>query len=244
MRFPFTWRPTGWFMVGWSQEIPAGTVKPLKYFGRHLVAYRTEAGQLVVADAHCPHLGAHLGHGGKVNGECVECPYHGWAYGPDGVNRSIPYEDRPNLTKRLTAWSVVEQHECIYLWHDPAGGPPRWKLPNVFDAFDGASATQRFWQQQTPAGGIGCCQNGWCGGQRRRRVWRPVISGRSRKVLIPGVAAQTWGIAWTACMAVPRTPWSFSSSPWIPISETSDIDGEPSMVTVHPRPFGQSSAWS
>jgi phenylpropionate dioxygenase-like ring-hydroxylating dioxygenase large terminal subunit len=127
-------------MIGWSAEIPAGTVKPLKYFGKELVAYRTEAGELSVLDAHCPHLGAHIGHGGKVKGDCVECPYHGWGYGPDGINRYIPYEDRPNSTKRLDAWTVVEQHECIYLWHDPAGGPPRWDLPHLFTCFDGEIA--------------------------------------------------------------------------------------------------------
>src|SRR2546421_234852 len=106
MKVPFTWRPTGWFMIGWSSEFPQGTVKPLKYFGQDLVAYRTEEGSLHVLDAHCPHLGAHIGHGGKVNGDCVECPYHGWGYGPDGVNRYIPYEDRPNVSKKLRSWPV------------------------------------------------------------------------------------------------------------------------------------------
>jgi len=140
MRFPFTWRPTGWFMIGWSAEIPSGTVKPMKYFGRKLIAYRTNDGQLVVMDAHCPHMGASLGHGGKVNGDCIECPYHGWGYGPDGVNRYIPYEDRPNVSKRINTWHTAEQHECMYIWHDPAGGLPRWELPNVLTAFDGVDA--------------------------------------------------------------------------------------------------------
>lgn len=140
MRFPFTWRPTGWFMIGWSAEIPAGTATPRRYFGRDLVAYRTESGVLCVVDAHCPHMGAHLGRRGKVHGECIECPYHGWGYGTDGVNAYIPYEDRPNVSKRLRVWHVREQHECIYVWHDPAGGPPRWDLPDVFTAFDGVDA--------------------------------------------------------------------------------------------------------
>ena len=135
MQVPFTWRPTGWFMIGWSAEIPDTAVRPLHYFGRDLAAYRAENGELHVLDAHCPHLGAHIGYGGTVHGDCIACPYHGWEYGPDGVNRRIPYEERPNVSKRLRAWPVKEQHECIYLWHDPAGGPPRWELPDVFDAF-------------------------------------------------------------------------------------------------------------
>jgi 3-ketosteroid 9alpha-monooxygenase subunit A len=130
---PFTWQPTGWFMVGWSAEIPVGAVKPLQYFGQHLVAYRSEDGTLHVLDGHCLHLGAHLGHHGTVHGDCVECPYHGWGWGPDGANRYIPYEDRPNLSKQLKVWPTREQHECVFVWHDPSGDPPRWDLPNVFE---------------------------------------------------------------------------------------------------------------
>jgi 3-ketosteroid 9alpha-monooxygenase subunit A len=134
MKVPFTWKPTGWFMVAWSADIPVGGSKPLQYFGQHLVAYRGDDGALHVLDAHCLHLGAHLGHHGKVKGDCIECPYHGWGWGADGLNKYIPYEDRPNVSKQLKSWPVQEQHECIFVWHDPNGGPPRWELPNVFDA--------------------------------------------------------------------------------------------------------------
>jgi phenylpropionate dioxygenase-like ring-hydroxylating dioxygenase large terminal subunit len=74
-------------MVGLSTDFPAGEVKPLECLGQHLVAYRTAEGELQVLHAHCPHLGVHLGHRGKVNGECVERADHGWGFGPDGVNR-------------------------------------------------------------------------------------------------------------------------------------------------------------
>jgi 3-ketosteroid 9alpha-monooxygenase subunit A len=133
VKVPVTWRPTGWFMIGWGADFEPGRSKPLKYFGHDLVAYRTDDGDLHVLDAHCPHLGAHLGHGGKVVGECVTCPYHGWSWGPDGTNRAIPYEDRPNPSKRLRVWPITELHECVFLWHDPAGGPPRWEVPDLFD---------------------------------------------------------------------------------------------------------------
>lgn len=33
MKVPFTWKVTGWFMVGWSPEFPVGEVRPLHYFG-------------------------------------------------------------------------------------------------------------------------------------------------------------------------------------------------------------------
>ena len=144
MKIPFTWKPTGWYMIGWSLQFPAGEVRPLRYFGEDLVGYRGEDGVLHVLDAHCPHLGAHIGHGGRVIGDCVECPFHGWGWGPDGVNRYIPYEDRPNRSKRLRVWSIREQHGCVFMWQQPQGGAPRWELPDIFATFPD--------QPQDPAG--------------------------------------------------------------------------------------------
>ena len=135
--FPLSMTPTGWFMIGWSEEFSSTDARPLRYFGLELAGYRTTGGEIVVLDAHCAHLGAHLGHGGAVNGDCVTCPYHGWEWGPDGANRSIPYQDRPNTSKRVRSWPVAERHECVFLWHDPAGGPPRWEVPDVFTCFEG-----------------------------------------------------------------------------------------------------------
>ncbi|MGD9794801.1 MAG: Rieske 2Fe-2S domain-containing protein, partial [Acidimicrobiia bacterium] len=53
-------KPTGWFNIGWSAEIAPGGVKPMRYFGHDLVAFRSTTGELSVLDAHCRHLGAHL----------------------------------------------------------------------------------------------------------------------------------------------------------------------------------------
>ena len=61
---------------------------------------------------------------------------------------------------------------------------------------------------------------------------------------MPGSAAHTGAMAWTACMAVPRQPCSVSSSPCTAMRESRTIDGVPSTVTRQPRPVGQSGAWS
>jgi phenylpropionate dioxygenase-like ring-hydroxylating dioxygenase large terminal subunit len=126
-------KPTGWFQIGWSAEIPPGAVRPLKYFGQDLVAFRSAQGELSVLDAHCPHMGAHLGHGGIVVGDRIQCPYHGWQWDLDGANQLVPQHPTP-MRKRIRKWTVVERHECMFLWHDPAGEPPRegWDLPDLF----------------------------------------------------------------------------------------------------------------
>lgn len=129
-------KPTGWFQIGWSAEIPDNGVKPLKYFGQELVAFRSQDGVLAVLDAYCRHLGAHLGYDSTVHGDCVACPYHGWEWDSEGRNTLVPYQENPSRA-RLRSWPVAERHGIIYLWHDPLGGPPRegWDYPDVFADF-------------------------------------------------------------------------------------------------------------
>jgi hypothetical protein len=67
--------PTGWFQVAWSEDVDAGAVHRMHYFGRELVVWRARSGRLTAMDAYCEHLGAHLGHGGHVEGEVIACPF-------------------------------------------------------------------------------------------------------------------------------------------------------------------------
>jgi phenylpropionate dioxygenase-like ring-hydroxylating dioxygenase large terminal subunit len=49
----------------------------MTYFGQEMVAWRAQSGSLTVMDAYCEHLGAHLGFGGHVEGDVIECAFHG-----------------------------------------------------------------------------------------------------------------------------------------------------------------------
>jgi 3-ketosteroid 9alpha-monooxygenase subunit A len=122
---------TGWFQIAWSADIAAGQLIPLHYFGRDLVAYRSRSGDVRVHDRHCRHLGASLAHGGAVVDDGIQCPFHGWVWGPDGRNVSIPYQDRPNRARRLGTWPVTERNEAVYIWHDAEGREPFWEVPDA-----------------------------------------------------------------------------------------------------------------
>ena len=82
--------PKGWFVVSFSDDLEPGGVLPLRYFGQDLVLYRTETGQAVLLDARCPHLGAHLGRGGTVQGDCIRCPFHAWSFDDTGRCVEVP----------------------------------------------------------------------------------------------------------------------------------------------------------
>jgi 3-ketosteroid 9alpha-monooxygenase subunit A len=120
----------GWFQVAWSSELRIGDVSAKHYFGRDLVLYRGHDGRVRAHDRYCRHLGASLAHGGVVTAEGIQCPFHGWVWGPDGGNVSVPYQARPSRV-RLVAWQVRECNESIYLWNDPAGGAPSWDIADA-----------------------------------------------------------------------------------------------------------------
>lgn len=138
-------KPTGWFQVAWSAEIERGQVHRMKYFGQELVAWRSTSGELTVMDAYCEHLGAHLGHGGRVEEDRIVCPFHGWEWNAQGRNVCIPYQDRPNPTRRIKTWPVVEKNESVYIWHDLDGREPYFDVKNVFEDFeDGQTAADYY----------------------------------------------------------------------------------------------------
>jgi nitrite reductase/ring-hydroxylating ferredoxin subunit len=129
-RYPFP-VPFGWFAVGYGDEFPEAVPKPLYYFDRHLVGWRDTEGGMHVMDAFCPHLGAHLGHGGIVRGCEIECPFHGWRYDAEGVNTLIPYSDRLNRKAAIRAYPVVERNGLVMTWYHPFDAEPMWDVPVV-----------------------------------------------------------------------------------------------------------------
>jgi 3-ketosteroid 9alpha-monooxygenase subunit A len=124
----------GWHIVLFSQELQAGEVKQLRYFDQDLVAYRGESGRVAILDAHCPHLGANLGSGeGRVRGDNIACPLHGWTFNPQGQCVAIPYAKSipEKAVNALKGWPVLEQNGFIALWYGLASEEPEHYLPQI-----------------------------------------------------------------------------------------------------------------
>jgi nitrite reductase/ring-hydroxylating ferredoxin subunit len=131
-RFPIPPFPTGWFQVAYSDELDAGAVMPIHYFGQHLVLYRDRAGAAHVLDAFCPHLGAHLGYGGTVEEDgCIRCPFHAWKFDGAGQCVEIPYAEKIPSQAKLQSWPVREVNGLIMVFHHIGGGDPLFELPEL-----------------------------------------------------------------------------------------------------------------
>ena len=93
-------------------------MKTVHYFGQDIVLYRTDAGQARAIEPFCPHMGAHLGHGGCVDGEVIQCPFHHWRFGADGHCVSIPGASKLPKRATLQHLPLIEQDDVLLVFHD------------------------------------------------------------------------------------------------------------------------------
>ena len=125
--------PNGWYKICESKDLPVGKVVAVSALGREFVVFRGEDGKAGVLNAFCPHLGTHLGHGGKVVGNNLVCPYHLWEFDCDGVNKRIPYCKKDmsgSVRVNAKKYHVIESKPlgAVMFWFDAEGREPQWEL--------------------------------------------------------------------------------------------------------------------
>jgi len=210
-RFPFP-IPNGWFVVAMADDIAAGQVHCLHYFGRDLVLFRTDEGEPRLVDAYCPHLGAHVGVGGKVEGDCVRCPFHGWSFdGSSGACTEIPYGpgERIPAKARLRPYPTIERGGAIWAWHHLTEGDPLFELPVVPEMDDEAwtePLLREFWIstscQEMAENNHDFAHFQYVHGTESIPDGEEIIDGTYKSVKNPGLERETFGLG----LGVVRVP--------------------------------------
>jgi phenylpropionate dioxygenase-like ring-hydroxylating dioxygenase large terminal subunit len=106
-----------WYAVEFSNEIVTSP-KYLKILGQELVLYRTSDGRIHAMNNACIHRGAALAQG-KIDRDCIVCPYHGWHYQPDGTCVKIPSQSATTTipkAARMTTYPVQDKYGWIWLY--------------------------------------------------------------------------------------------------------------------------------
>jgi nitrite reductase/ring-hydroxylating ferredoxin subunit len=116
--------PVSWYYFGRVGELQNGPVSR-ELFGHRLVAFRTELGKVNILDARCCHLGTDLGRG-KVVGEGIQCPYHHWEFGSDGICTHIPAGGEIPAFARQRSFPTAIRHGYLFVFNDRA---PLFPLP-------------------------------------------------------------------------------------------------------------------
>jgi len=121
--------PDQWYAVLESGEVRGGRLVGVTRMGERLVFWRTKGGGIVCMRDKCAHRGAALS-GGKIEGDRIECPFHGLQYDPSGRCAVIPANGRDSPVParfRVHAYPARDEHGLIWIWW----GEPREEYPPI-----------------------------------------------------------------------------------------------------------------
>ncbi len=126
-----------WYAAEQSKKVAAKPVA-VKMLGQNFVLYRDESGAAHCTIAACIHRGGALANGQVLGGD-IECPYHGWRYGPDGRCTRIPSlgpKAKIPPRARIDSYSVQEKYGLIFVFLGDlpeAQRPPLMEVPEWDD---------------------------------------------------------------------------------------------------------------
>src|SRR5450432_1701756 len=104
-----------WHAVVRASELKIGSTQSAKLLDRELVIWRSRDGVHAWLDV-CVHRGAKLSLG-KVQNDCLICPYHGWTYDTAGQCTGIPAHPSivPPGRAKTTVFQVREAYDLVWV---------------------------------------------------------------------------------------------------------------------------------
>lgn len=115
-----------WQPVARLEDLKAGPQRAV-LLGEALAVFLTESGKAAVVADRCAHRGASLSMG-RVAGDSIQCPYHGWEWSGEGACTRIPsLPDQQQIPPRarIPAFPVREQWGLAWtVLEEPLGELP------------------------------------------------------------------------------------------------------------------------
>ena len=119
-----------WYPAEESRNLTAEKPLKVQMLGLSFVLWRDSQGRAHCAHNTCSHRGGSLGDG-KVVGDCIQCPYHGWKFNGAGACERIPslgpLEKMPRRS-RIDAYPVEERYGLVFVF---LGDLPEAERPTI-----------------------------------------------------------------------------------------------------------------
>jgi phenylpropionate dioxygenase-like ring-hydroxylating dioxygenase large terminal subunit len=169
-----------WVPAAAAAEVGTAAALAVRAWDEEFVLWRTREGAPQCFVDRCPHRGARLSMGRIVEGEALECAYHGWRFGSGGACTRIPALPQfTPTTQHATAWPAREQHGLVWIAAPSAteqrpfgpealeGLPARRVLCGPFDA---ATSAPRVVENFLDTAHFGIVHEGWLGSREQLAV--------------------------------------------------------------------------
>lgn len=125
-----------WYVACRSQDLKGKKPMAVTILGIPLVLFRNQRGEVGALLDRCPHRNVPLSCG-QVQGEHLECGYHGWRFDTGGVCRVVPGlpDQSESKGRRAPRHAVIEQDGLIWVYGEPDVDPDTrpFKMPHADD---------------------------------------------------------------------------------------------------------------
>ena len=123
-----------WYAAETSEAVTNEAPTKVRMLGLDFVLFRDTAGQVHCLSDTCVHRGGSLGRG-KIQGDCVKCPYHGWEFDGEGACQKVPSlgpGGKPPSRARTDTYPVEERYGLVHVFLGDlaeADRPPIMEIP-------------------------------------------------------------------------------------------------------------------
>jgi phenylpropionate dioxygenase-like ring-hydroxylating dioxygenase large terminal subunit len=124
--------PDHWYAVEYQSSLPVRGIVETKFWGRSIVLFRGEDGQVRAVENRCLHRQVKLSLG-EVHDCHLVCPYHGWTYDGSGKVTGIPHElfGRKLPQARLKSYPVRIRYGLIWIFPGDPDLAESTKMPEI-----------------------------------------------------------------------------------------------------------------
>ncbi|MDP1557683.1 MAG: Rieske (2Fe-2S) protein [Nitrosomonas sp.] len=108
--------PEHWYPLARSRDIKSGKAIGKSFAGESIVLVRTASGKIFALEDRCAQRQVPL-HAGVVNGEQIQCCYHGWVYDSNGSCVNIPYAGKnERIPHSVRSYPCKEAYGLIFVF--------------------------------------------------------------------------------------------------------------------------------
>jgi len=134
--------PDHWYPLAVSGDVKSGKAIGRTFAGQPIVLVRTTSGDVFALEDRCAHRQVPLSQG-VVQGDTIQCCYHGWVYDNQGQCVNIPYVGKSeNIPNGVKQYPCREQYGLIFVFPGDAALADTAFFPDISASTSGKYKTR------------------------------------------------------------------------------------------------------